>query len=215
MTLENRILVGQPQRTDGANGLITSALVNGDPTIYCTEANVYAKGCKLYERDGNTGGTIVTWENTGTAASPSWTSKPSANLITISSAIRTMSQEESGSVSLLDKADGITVTLPAPVVGTTFEFLVKTSITSNALKFITDAGTTLLVGTVIMTKASDGTMLATFGNGTTHIAISCNGSTTGALVGSRFKFTCISATLWLVEAVNNGSSIIATPFATS
>ena len=52
---------------------------------------------------------------------------------------RTLLAEESGALCVFDRAAGIVFTLPAPVEGMQFDFVVKTSITSNAAKIITNA----------------------------------------------------------------------------
>ena len=59
----------------------------------------------------------------------------------------TLDQSDSGAVVVLDRAAGTTVTLPALCPnGTTFEFLVGTTVTSGADKVITGAATELLTG---------------------------------------------------------------------
>ena len=122
---------------------------------------------------------------------------------------------QSGSSFLLNRAAGTVVTLPAPAAGLKYTFIVLTSVTSNNYKIITSAGTVFLQGTILVTKAADGTNLATFGDGATHVAVTMNGTTTGGLLGTRLTFECLSATEWEVTGFDNGSSTIATPFATS
>lgn len=127
-------------------------------------------------------------------------------------ATRTLTASEAGSLVLFDRAAGIVITLPAPVIGMEFDFEVTVSITSNAAKIITDVGTTLLIGSLINVK-TDLTTLFCIGNGSTHISVSMNGTTTGALIGTRLRFTCVSTTLWMVSGAILGSGAIATPFA--
>lgn len=213
--MENEIAVGYSQRTTGANGLITSADCIGLPSVVAVTAGIFAPNCYLYQRDSSTSFRTVVWQNTGTAAAPVWTAVPNSNEIVLTTTPRTLLQKESGSDIILDKADGIVITLPAPVVGTTFTFKAKTSVTSNAYKIITDAATTFLLGSVIVTKASDGTMLACFADGSTHVALNMAGTTKGGLKGTSVKFTCITTTLWVVEGFDLGSGTIETPFATS
>lgn len=131
-------------------------------------------------------------------------------------ATRTLTIDEAGALILLDRAAGTIITLPAPEIGAHFDFLVVVSVTSNAFKIITNTGTVLLIGGVL-SDDTDTSGAAVFfdANGSTHIALSSNGSTTGGLIGTRLKFTCVSATQWLVEGVNKGSGTVATPFATS
>lgn len=132
-------------------------------------------------------------------------------------ATRTLNENESGSVCLFDRAAGIVYTLPTGAEpGTYFDFKVATSVTSNAAKVITGAGTELLVGSYrnVDTDTSDAT--ASFrANGSSHVAVSMNGTTTGGLVGTQLRFTCLSATQWAVEGNVHGSGTVATAFATS
>lgn len=131
-------------------------------------------------------------------------------------ATRTLLEDESGSLILLDRAAGIVITLPAPEVGLHYEFIATVSVTSNSYKIITDAGTTLLIGQVLSNDTdTSGAAVFFAANGSTHIAITMGGSTTGGLIGTIIRLTCVSATQWYVEAINNGSGSVATPFATS
>lgn len=124
--------------------------------------------------------------------------------------------EENGALFILDKIDGTVLTLPPPVVGMFFDFAVKASVTSNAYKIITNTGTVFLVGQYTSNDTDTGGAAVFFpANGTTHIAIIMDGITKGGLIGTKLRFTCISATLWLVEGVNNGSGTVATAFSTT
>jgi hypothetical protein len=129
-------------------------------------------------------------------------------------ATRTLLAEESGSLCLFDSASGNVFTLPAPVEGMQFEFEATVAVTSNAQKVITNSASVFIVGAV-----SAGALAATMdvfqANGTTHVAISSNGSTTGGLVGSRYVLTAISSTQWVIHGVIVGSGTLADPFATS
>lgn len=136
-------------------------------------------------------------------------------VISSSGATVTLTAGQTGATCLFDRAAGIVYTLPAPVVGLTFKFIVSTTITSNAAKIITDAGTTLLIGSIVVEKDSDGTLLGCFGDGSTHVAVSMNGTTTGGVIGTELTFTCVTATKWNVSGLVHASGVIATPFATS
>lgn len=125
----------------------------------------------------------------------------------------TLTAAGSGGVFLFDTAAGITYTLPAPVVGATYTFIVTASVTSSNHKVITSTGTQLLQGTVLGATTT-ATMFESV-IGTSNIAVTMNGSTTGGLVGTELLFRCLSATLWQVTGNNFGSGSPATPFATS
>jgi hypothetical protein len=125
----------------------------------------------------------------------------------------TLKEVESGSTILFDRAAGIVITLPLAVPGLTYDFKVTTTITSNAAKVITGAATELLIGTISSNVTTTTTTYQ--GNGSTHRALSMNGTTTGAILGTSFRITCLSATRWIVEGTNQCSGTVATPFATS
>lgn len=132
-------------------------------------------------------------------------------------ATRTLLAKESGALCLLDRAAGVVYTLPTPVEGMQFEFLATVAVTSNAYKVITATiASEFLIGGIIMgdvTVAQSGDYFEA--DGTTHVAISANGSTTGGLLGERYTVTAISATQWAIHGVCHGAGTLATPFATS
>ena len=132
-------------------------------------------------------------------------------------ATRTLLAKESGALCLFDRAAGVVYTLPTPVEGMQFEFSTTVLVTSNAYKFITATiASQFLVGSVMggsLTVADSGDVFQA--DGTTIVAVSMGGSTTGGLVGGSMKVTAISTTQWAVEGDFVGSGTLATPFATS
>lgn len=131
-------------------------------------------------------------------------------------ATRKLLAKESGALCLFDRAAGNTYTLPTPVEGMTFEFEVTVSVTSNAHKIITKTtASEFLVGAVTMVTIATASPAGFSANGTTIVALSANGTTTGGLIGERYTVTAISATQWAIHGVCVGSGTIATPFATS
>lgn len=133
-------------------------------------------------------------------------------------ATRTLLLKEAGAICLFDRAAGVVYTLPAITasdIGAVFEFSVSVTATSNAHKIITDAATTFILGDIQMVIDASATTLAAAGNGTTHVAISSNGSTTGGVIGGRVRLMAISTTQWMVDGFISASGSLATPFATS
>ena len=130
-----------------------------------------------------------------------------------SAAGTTITAGQSGSTFLFDTAAGITYTLPAPVVGQSFKFIVTTSVTSSNHKVITSAGTVLLQG--VITSATTTASVFESVIGSSNISVTMNGTTTGGLVGTQLEFTCLSATLFQVFGTNFTSGTTATPFANS
>lgn len=129
-------------------------------------------------------------------------------------ATRTILPEESGKTFLFDRAAGIVYTLPAPKVGLKYRFVTTVLLTSNAYTINTDAATTFLVGAVqgaIEGAATDETHMA---NGSTHVGISSNATTTGGLIGGWLELECISTTQWAIKGVVVCTATPATPFTT-
>lgn len=139
------------------------------------------------------------------------------NVISGQGATRTLNANESGSLCLFDRAAGIVFTLPtAPTPGTYFDFIVATTITSNAAKVITGAGTELLLGGYTNVDTDTSNAVAAFtANGSTHVAVSMNGTTTGGIKGTALRFTCLSSTAWMVDGIVQGSGTVATAFSAS
>ncbi len=146
-----------------------------------------------------------------------------ANVIAPSAATQVLTASQSGSVVLLNAASGVTVTLPAPIVGLWFEFIVTVTVTSNSHIIQTDAGTTFVLGTLDLATeattpgANPGPKYFS-GNGTSHVKVQMNSASTnatGGLIGSFLLFQCITTTQWACTGtVECGSgSTIATPFA--
>lgn len=142
------------------------------------------------------------------------------NNVNGSGATVTLTAAQSGSTILFDRATGIVFTLPAPSVGLIYKFYVSTTISSGSAKVITNAGTVFILGNIVANTAN-ATPAANDGpktfaaNGTTHLAITQSGTTTGGVVGSWFELECVSSTIWVVKGVLLCTGIIATPFATS
>lgn len=135
------------------------------------------------------------------------------NVISGVGATRTLLAGETGSTCLFDSAAGNIYTLPVPVPGMYFDFIQTVTVTSNAAEVDTDAGTTFILGSVVNVK-TDLTTLFALANGTTHVEISSNGSTTGGILGSQYRLTAITTTLWNITGYVLGSGAIATPFST-
>lgn len=127
---------------------------------------------------------------------------------------RQLLASESGALCLFDDAAGQIYTLPAPAVGMWFEFLVTVDGTSNSHSIDTDAATTFIGGGVAAVSnvvAEGGDSFAA----TISSDVSCDfdSDITGRLIGTNVKFTCISATEWVIEGVTHGVGTLATPFA--
>ena len=131
-------------------------------------------------------------------------------------ATRTLLPGESGALCLLDKADGMTWTLPTPKEGAQFEFFTNVGVSGGTIKVVTNAASVFLIGNVFSYTVATASGAGFNFNGTTHVAIAMQtGGTYGGLVGTRFIVTAISTTQWLITGVLVGSGTLVTPAATS
>lgn len=123
---------------------------------------------------------------------------------------------DSGGLVISAEADGAVFTLPTPVVGMEFTFTAHVAITSNSLKVITKTpASEFLIGGIHISSTTAGGDDSFPANGTTHVACTSNGTTTGGDIGGCLIFTAISTTQWSVRGHLIGSGTIATPFSTS
>lgn len=130
------------------------------------------------------------------------------------STTRTLLAKESGSLVLFSQAAVTTFTLPTPVEGMEFMFLTTVLATGNH-KVITSASTVFLVGAVTSGDLSGPGTDVFQADGTSILALTQSGTTTGGLVGSSFTVIGISATQWAVKGSIVGTATVATPFASS
>ena len=125
-----------------------------------------------------------------------------------------LTAEMSGSLCLFDAADGVIYTLPAPVVGLQFDFLITVEGSSNAYSIDTDAATTFIGGGIaaVSTTVAEGgdSFVATISS-----TVSCDfdSAVTGRLVGTAVTLTCLSSTTWGISGTSHGVGTLATPFA--
>lgn len=136
---------------------------------------------------------------------PYWAGLNSGNGATV-----TLTAADSGKTFVFDRAAGIIYTLPAPYPGMTFDFITSVTVTSNNATVITNTGTVFIAGAVGV-LASAVTEFAC--NGTSHVKVQSNGTTTGGVLGGRLHFTAITTTLWQVDGLLVGSGTGATPCA--
>lgn len=139
-------------------------------------------------------------------------------IVSVTTATYTASDLQSGTLFLFNKVDGITLTLPASAsVGTFFDVLIETTLTSVAYKIITAVGTELLVGQITGSDTDTGNATIAWPAlvGSSYIAVSMDKTTTGGIKGDRVSFTKINATTWLCEGHINNNGTVATPFSAS
>lgn len=129
----------------------------------------------------------------------------------------TLTAADSGGLIVFDKTDGALINLPTAVAGMYYDFIVDTALSSGSYKVLSASASEFLKGRLISIDTDTSNVIAVdqIGNGSTHRAITMNGTTTGGMTGTQFRLTAISSTIWSVQGYNLGSGTVATPFATS
>lgn len=143
--------------------------------------------------------------------------RTAARVIASGATAVTIKPGQSGSVFLFDGAS-ITYTLPTPRVGLEYTFYTTVTSATTAI-VVTNAATVFITGTIVMgveatTPGANPGPDFFSGNGTSHIKVTQNGTTTGGLIGSAFSLTCVSTTKWFATGLllALAGQIIATPF---
>lgn len=139
-----------------------------------------------------------------------------ANVLT-SSGNTTITEAMSGATLLFDAA-AVAFTLPAITasnIGMYYDFV--TTVASTSAQSVTAGAADLMTGGITLYDDT-----AAYNSATrdlvnvkptgTFLVCSMNGTTTGGKIGTRLRFTAISATAWFVEGYAFGSGVLATPF---
>lgn len=118
-----------------------------------------------------------------------------------------------GTIITLNRAAGCTATLPAAIgKGDVYEFVIGTSVTSNAYIVKVANSSDTMCGNAIL-FADGGDTVVGFAAGATADTVNMDGSTQGGLKGAHVTLKDIAANLWQVEYVSDASGTEATPFA--
>lgn len=208
----------------GASGGAVWIYKDGDPLNTVIAADYISNGDALGMKAGDvvhfidetnvmTAHLLVTSVTSGGAATLGLGGGMTGAVTSLTAATKSPTVLENGTTFLLNRAAGITITLPAPVVGLKYRFLVQTAVTSNDYGIDTDGASTFMVGVIQQVIAASATSEGQVADGTTIVSYNQNGSTTGGLVGSYCDVECISSTVWQVTGISVGSGTLATGFA--
>jgi hypothetical protein len=126
----------------------------------------------------------------------------------VTSATLAVTDAYNGLTVPLNRAAGMTVTLPAATGSqAVYRFLVGTTFTSSGIIQVANA-TDVMNGSASVS----GTTAALFGTLPASDTVTMNGTTTGGLAGSYIEVKDAAAGYWLVSAALVGSGTPATPF---
>ena len=126
----------------------------------------------------------------------------------VTSATLTVTSDLAGQIIPLNRAGGMTVTLPAATGSqAVYAFLVGTTFTSNGIIQVANASDTF--NGIANVGGGTGSVFSTLPASDT---ITMNGTTTGGLAGSLITVRDVAAGDWIVTANLIGSGSPATPF---
>lgn len=116
-----------------------------------------------------------------------------------------------GRVITLNRAAGITATLPAASgTGAVYRFVVGTTFTGNGIIKVANANDVMAGNAIVFQDAGD-TMVG-FEAGATDDTITLNGTTTGGLKGADVEVIDVAANLFFVHVRTAATGTEATPF---
>lgn len=121
---------------------------------------------------------------------------------------------QSGTTFVLDRAAGQAITLPsidAGEVGTMFDFLVKTTITTNTTTIKVPSSAETMTGSAVVQSDSSNAVIA-YKAGSTSDTVTLDGSTKGGIAGDIIRLKAVSTTLWEVLAITSATGAEASPF---
>jgi len=127
---------------------------------------------------------------------------------------KVLTASDSGALCLFDNAAGQIYTLPAPVAGLQFDFLITVAGTSNAYSIDTDAATTFIgggMGAFSTTVAEGGDSFDA--DIAASVSIDFDSAVTGRLEGTFVSLVCVSSTVWVSSGNLHGVGTLATPYA--
>ena len=124
-------------------------------------------------------------------------------------------EEHAGGLIVLDRASGVTVTLPAASgTGNCYYFFIKTGVTSNA-NIIKVANSSDVIQGLVQVAQDGGDTTVTFEAASTADTVTMNGTTTGGLRGDYLEFEDAGTNLWRVNGRLAATGTEATPFSAS
>lgn len=138
-----------------------------------------------------------------------------AGLRTITSATVTLAVKDEGKTIVLDRAAGVTVTLPAATgSGRRFRIYNKTTVTSNAHIVQVANSSDIMQGTA-WGAADGGATVNAWEAGAADDTMTMDGSTKGGLKGDIIELQDVATNVWSVQAHLQQTGVEATPFSSA
>lgn len=142
-----------------------------------------------------------------------YTSRRLPAVVDLTAATYTATQaNQSEGIMTLNRAAGITVTLPAATgTGDTYTYIVGTTVTSNSYKIQAASASDIMTGFAKVLQDGGDTAVH-FETASDTDTITMNGTTTGGLKGAKVVLMDIGTGLWHVDFISAGTGTEATPF---
>ena len=137
----------------------------------------------------------------------------SGSIVTVTAATLTITEAlHAGRTILLDRAAGVTCTLPAASgSGNIYNFFVKTTVTSNS-DIIKVANASDVMSGLALTFQDGGDTVVGFETAANSDTITLNGTTTGGIAGGQIVLQDVATNLWRVNIQQSATGTEATPF---
>ena len=136
----------------------------------------------------------------------------------VTASTKTVTTAESGTIFTLNRAAGITVTLPAAEAGLRYEFHVGTTFTGTmGINAASDADTyqgLVSVGPVAGLATNAGNTTGILGPALNDHLLTADADTKGRLLGGHIVFTCITDSIWTVSGHLVSAGAVVSPFTT-
>lgn len=155
--------------------------------------------------------TTATIPITGYGISLNATATNAVALVIAPAATLSLTAASCGALVQMGATAGEVVTLPAPIVGCTYNFVITVTNTSASNEIRTDGSSHFLLGAVEH-SATGIAPLMFWADGTSIQAFKANGSTTGGLIGSQLTVIGASATQWAITGTNECTATCTTAF---
>lgn len=132
--------------------------------------------------------------------------------VSITAATQTVSPRvHANRMIVLDRAGGITVTLPAATgTGHLYRFFVKTTFTGSGIVKVANSTDVMSGYATLLQDAAD--TVASFETAATSDTITMNGTTTGGLLGTHVELIDVASGLWSVQMTGAATGTEASPF---
>ena len=131
----------------------------------------------------------------------------------LTSATKSVTAAESGTVFGFNRAGGVAVTLPSPAAGLCYKFLIETTFsTAGSITTATSDGTDGFLGTISIYDTGEIGETDNFQASSSNDSIDLGSIEQGWLTGGSITITGVNSTTWWVEGLLLGDGTLATPF---